>query len=198
MTELILASGSQTRRRILQEAGAPFRAFAADLDEDVAKDALLARRTPLGEVALALAELKARQVASQHPDALVLGADQTLIFDHDLVSKCADLDAARVLLRRLRAHEHKLSGGLVLMRGAEIVWCHRSLASLTMRAFSDEFLERYLAEDGDAILSSVGCYRLEGLGGQLFESIVGDYFAILGLPLLPVLAELRKQGVLPS
>lgn len=192
----ILASGSASRRAILTAAAVPFTAIPADVDEDRLKDALTAKGVTLADIALHLAEAKARDVAKAHPADLVLGADQTLLFDGRLVSKCTDLAQARALLSRLRGRAHELVGGLVLMRGGEVVWRHVAVSRMTMWSFSDAFLDRYLVAEGKALLASVGCYRLEGLGAQLFEVIEGDYFAVLGLPLLPLLAELRKRGVL--
>jgi septum formation protein len=135
-------------------------------------------------------------VSVAHPTALVLGADQTLLFEGAVVSKCPDLAATRLLLKRLRGHEHLLVGGYVLVRGGVIVWRHSETARLVLRNFSDAFLDAYLAAEGESVLSAVGCYKLEGRGAQLFEKVEGDYFSILGLALQPLLAELRAQGVL--
>jgi septum formation protein len=121
-----------------------------------------------------------------------------LSFEGAVVSKCETMDEARELLRRLRGHRHLLLGGLVLAKSGAPIWRHGSKASLLMRKFSDEFLESYLLREGRAILGSVGCYRLEGEGAQLFDAIDGDYFSILGLALLPLLAELREQGAIAS
>lgn len=192
----VLASGSASRRQILTNAGVLFEAVPADIDEDALKDAMLREGVPVAAVAGRLAEAKARDVANRHSDALVLGADQTLLFDDGLVSKCADLSAARALLKRLKGRTHQLVGGYVMARGGATVWRHEAVSTLTMRSFSDAFLDRYLAEEGEGLLSAVGCYKLEGLGAQLFERVEGDYFAVLGLDLQPVLAELRRQGVL--
>jgi septum formation protein len=196
--DLILASGSTTRRQILAEAGVPFRVIPADIDEAAERDKIMGWRKQAEDVALELAQLKAVQVSRHHSEAWVLGADQTLLFGDELIVKSDDLHAARILLRRLRGRTHRLVTCLALTQGGIIFWSHRAVASLSMRDFSDVFLEDYVAREGEAILSSVGCYRLESLGSQLFEKIEGDYFSILGLPLLPLLAELRKQGILPS
>jgi septum formation protein len=128
----------------------------------------------------------------------VLGADQILEFDGELVSKCADLAAARTLLRRLRGKSHRLINALCLVQHSKAVWAFCDANSLRMRPFSDGFLERYLSTEGEGLLAGVGCYRLEGMGAQLFESIEGDYFSILGLPLQPLLAELRRKGVIAT
>ncbi len=196
--KFILASGSRSRRQILSAAAVPFTAVAADIDEDRLKDKLVAEGTPLSDIAFHLAEAKACHVAAAHPAALVLGADQTLLFGDELVSKCADLAAARRLLARLRGHPHLLVGGMVLARGGTVLWRHVAISRLVMRDFSDAFLDDYLAAEGPDLLSTVGCYKLEGLGAQLFEAVEGDYFSILGLPLQPLLAELRRQGVIAT
>jgi septum formation protein len=138
------------------------------------------------------------RVSSSHREALVLGADQVLVFEQELVSKSADISQARNLLRRLRGRKHELIGAAVLAKGGIPVWRYVESATLTMRDFSDALLEDYLAGEGEAVLDSVGCYQLEGRGAQLFANIEGDYFSILGLPLLPVLAALRDQGVMAS
>lgn len=196
--DFILASGSESRRRILTAAGVPFRAIPAEVDEDGLKAELLAKSVTSHAIASHLAGAKALRVSSDFVDALVLGADQTLLLDGEIVSKCADLKAARTLLSRLRGQAHLLVGGYVLARAGIAVWRHSETAKLTMRDFSEAFLDRYLAAEGQGVLSAVGCYKLEGLGAQLFESIEGDYFSILGLALQPLLVELRKQGVLQS
>ncbi len=194
----ILASGSASRRMILTAAQVPFTAIPADIDETRLKGELLTAGADIADVALRLAEAKAAAVSRACPDALVLGADQTLLFQGELVSKCADLAAARALLSRLRGQTHRLVGGLVLARAGRPLWRHGETATLTMRDFSDGFLDAYLTTEAEGILGCVGCYRLEGLGAQLFETIEGDYFSILGLPLQPLLAELRRQGVIAT
>jgi nucleoside triphosphate pyrophosphatase len=192
----ILASGSASRRQILTDAAVPFTAQPADVDEESLKIRLLAKGAAVRDIAVHLAEAKALDVSNLRPDALVLGADQTLVIDGQLVSKCHDLAAARALLLRLRGRTHQLVGGMVLARRGNVLWRHVEASTLTVRDFSDGFLDAYLAAEGEKLLASVGCYRMEGLGAQLFERVEGDYFAILGLPLQPLLAELRNQGVL--
>ncbi len=196
--EFILASGSESRRRLLAAAGVSFRAIPADVDEEAIKARLLRAATPVREIASHLARAKALAVSAQHPGALVLGADQTLILDDEVVSKCLDLAAVRHLLERLRGRAHQLIGGHVLVRGGRELWHHVETAKLAMRGFSEAFLDAYLASEGEGLMSAVGCYKLEGRGAQLFASIEGDYFSILGLALQPLLAELRKQGVLTT
>jgi len=195
---LVLASGSESRRRLLSAAGVPFTAIPADIDEDAIKARLLRAGTSTLDVASHLARAKALHVSALHPDALVLGADQTLVLGAEIVSKCPDLAAARRLLERLGGRSHLLIGGYILVRAGLEVWSHTETAKLVMRAFSDAFLDAYMAAEGEGLLSAVGCYKLEGRGAQLFASIEGDYFSILGLALQPLLAELRKQGVLTT
>jgi nucleoside triphosphate pyrophosphatase len=194
----ILASGSASRRRVLTAAGVPFTAIPAGIDEAALKDKLLAGGTGLADIAGALAEAKALHVSRDQLGALVLGADQTLLLDGELISKCADLDQARALLRRLRGNPHRLVSALALARDGGVLWRHGESPQLWMRDFSDAFLDRYLSTEGEGLLSGVGCYRLEGMGAQLFARVEGDYFSILGLPLQPLLAELRRHGVIAT
>lgn len=193
---MILASASASRARILRAAAVPFEAMPAHIDEDALKASLLAQQKGPSEIALALAEAKAIQVSNSHPDDLVLGADQVLQFGDELISKCADMAAARRLLLRLRGKPHRLISALVLAKAGTVSWTHSESATLNMRTFSEDFLDAYLEAEGGGLLSGVGCYRLEGRGAQLFDSIEGDYFCILGLPLVPLLAELRRLGVI--
>jgi septum formation protein len=192
----ILASASASRHKVLTDAGVPFTAIPASIDEDGLKGGLLANGSPRADIAGRLAEAKALDISMAHPTALVLGADQTLLFGDELVSKCADLASARTLLSRLRGKPHILVGGLVLAANGKVLWRHAESSHLAMRNFSDAFLDSYLSMEGEGILSAVGCYKLEGRGAQLFERVEGDYFSILGLPLQPLLAELRKHGVI--
>jgi septum formation protein len=195
VTRLILASASEVRARVLKSAGVAFDIRPAHVDEDAVKESLLAAKAPLRDVADALAELKAVRVSASRPDALVLGADQVLAFEGGLVSKCASLDEARVLLRRLRGRTHQLISALVLAKAGGAIWRTVETATLGMRDFSDRFLDDYLAAEGEGLLKGVGCYRLEGRGAQLFERVEGDYFTVLGLPLQPLLAALRQHGI---
>lgn len=195
---LILASASPTRAALLRAAGVPFDVVPARVDEEAVKESLLAEGTPLRNVADALAELKAVRVSASQPGDLVLGADQVLEHDGALISKSGTLEAAADLLKSLRGRSHALITAAVLARDGVAIWRHVSRVGLTMRDFSDPFLEDYLARAGEDVLGSVGCYRLEGLGLQLFDRIDGDYFAILGLPMLPLLTALRRQGMLPA
>jgi septum formation protein len=193
---LVLASQSATRRAVLDGAGVPFEVASSGVDEDAAKVDLLAKGASPWEVATALAEQKALAVSAGRPE-WVVGADQTLEFEGRLYDKAETVEDARDRLKTLRGKPHQLHSAVVVARNGETVWRELESATLTMRDFSDGFLEEYLAAEGQAALGSVGCYRLEGPGVQLFAKIEGDYFTILGLPLLGLLDLLRKEGVLP-
>lgn len=191
---LILASASETRRRLLEEAGIAFQAVPADIDERAAEAPLLAAGAPPDDIAAALALVKAMDVSARFPDALVIGADQTLDLDGELLTKPADMEAARRQLLALSGRTHRLHAAVALVRNEEIVWQHGETVQLAMRAFLPEAVGRYLALAGERALSSVGAYQIEGPGIRLFRQIEGDYFAILGLPLLPLLDVLRAEG----
>lgn len=193
---LILASASTSRARMLTDAGVTFTIKPAHVDEDTVKESLLAEGVDPGGVADALAELKAVRISTSAGDALVLGADQVLNFEGELISKMPDRASAKALLQRLSGKRHELISAAVLARGGSVIWRHTGRVRLLMRTLSDAFLDDYLAREGDDLLRGVGCYRLEGLGAQLFERVEGDYFSVLGLPLLPLLAQLRELDVL--
>ena len=193
---LILASKSAARRAMLTDAGIIFSVQVADVDEDAVKTT----HGPGDAAGLAveLARIKALAVSRQNPNAWVLGADQTLVFEGALVSKAGSLTEARNRLSAMRGRPHHLHSGAALARNGQIVWSDVDTAAMRVRAFSDAFLDAYLAAEGEDLLACVGSYRLEGMGSQLFEAVEGDYFTVLGLPLWPVLAELRRAGVLQS
>ena len=197
---LVLASASAARRAVLAAAGLSFTAEAAAVDEAAIKESARAEGLPPGEAAMVLAEAKARRVAARRrapgDDALVIGADQILVCDGAWFDKPADAAAARAQLLALRGKTHELATALVCWRGGERVWGYVETPRLTMRAFSDAFLDAYLEAEGEAVLSSVGAYRLEGLGAHLFAAVRGEHAAVLGLPLLPLLGFLRGHGVL--
>jgi len=193
---VILASASRIRATMLQAAGVPVEVVPARVDESELKIALRGQGADPADVAVALAELKALQVSRSRPGRLVLGADQMLDCDGAWFDKPEDRQAARDQLLALRGRKHRLTSAAVLARDGARIWHHAAPAQLTMRGFTDAFLDLYLAEAGEAVLGSVGAYQLEGLGAQMFERIEGDYFVILGLPLLPVLDILREQNVL--
>jgi septum formation protein len=193
---LVLASASASRKALLAAAGVSFTADPADLDEDALMAALGAQ--PAATVAQTLAVEKALLVSRRHPERVVLGGDSVIDFEGRHLSKCATLDEARALLARFSGKTHRLVSAAALARDGVLLWAHASPCRMAVRLLSAQFLDGYLAAEGAAILSSVGCYRFEGRGAQLFESVEGDYFSVLGLPLLAVLAALRKEGVLAS
>ena len=195
---IVLASASPARAALLRAAGIPIRVDAAAIDEAEVKASLRAVGAEPAAVAEALAELKAQRVSRRHPGSLVIGADQVLECDGVLFDKPTDPAAARNQLLTLRGRRHQLVSAVVLSRDGQRVWHHVDRANLTMRDFSAGFLDQYLRAAGEAALSSVGAYQLEGVGAQLFARIDGDYFTILGLPLLPLLDILREHGVLPA
>lgn len=194
---LILASGSAARAAMLRRAGVAFEIAEARVDEAAVKAGMRAERATPRDIADALAELKARRVASRVPGRLVLGADQVLVCDGRMFDKPRDLGEARAQLVALRGKTHELLSAAVIFGNASPVWRHIGQARLTMRAFTDAFLDRYLRDHAEACLTSLGCYRIEDDGAQLFDRIRGDHFAILGLPLLEVLGFLRTRGICP-
>ncbi|RTL66087.1 MAG: septum formation protein Maf [Hyphomicrobiales bacterium] len=197
---LVLASGSPFRRKMLQDAGLVFDVAVAKIDERALENALKARGQAVGasEIAVALAVAKAQAVSEQRPDALVIGCDQVLGFENELISKAEDVSAARAQLRLLRGKTHTLHSGIALVERGEVVWKHVEIARMSMRPFSDAFLEDYLRAMGERVCQTVGGYEIEGRGIQLFERIEGDHFTIIGLPLLALLGRLRDLGVVPA
>ena len=195
MSGLILASGSATRQRLLRAAGVAFEVEVAHVDETSVLESLAAEKAQPRDIADVLAELKAVKVSSRHPQATVIGADQVLSLGSDLFQKPGSVDAARTQLKRLRGTTHVLSSAVCAARGGSVVWRFVGQARLTMRDFSDAFLEAYLADAGVDILGSVGAYHVESLGIQLFSRIDGDTFTILGLPMVPLLDFLRTHGM---
>ena len=189
---MILASASQSRATLLRGAGVAFEAVPAHVDEDAVKASLREPRA----VAEALAERKALMVSVSKPGVLVLGADQVLDLDGVVLSKAATRAVAEDQLKAMRGKAHRLVSALALAKDGAVVWRHVDIATLWVRDFSDAFLKAYLDAESGEILGSVGCYRLEGLGAQLFERVEGDYFSILGLPLQPLLAALRSFGAI--
>ncbi|AHB47428.1 septum formation protein Maf [Hyphomicrobium nitrativorans NL23] len=197
---LVLASGSATRRAMLEAAGIAVTVTPADVDEAAIRDGLLADTPglPHARIALALAEEKAKAVSAQHKHALVIGADQVLSFEGRLFEKPRDMDDARASLVALRGKTHTLHSAVALGVNGETVWHDVAVAHLTMRAFSNNALDGYLARVGDVVLTSVGAYQIEGPAVQLFAAVEGDHATILGMPLLPLVAELLRRGVLEA
>jgi len=191
---LVLASRSAVRRTLLEAAGVPVEVRPADIDER-SLEIVMPSETPAAVAAL-LARQKALAVAGLHPARLVLGADQVLALDAKLFSKPADRAAARAQLRALSGRTHELHAAIAFVRDATVVFEHVGTARMTMRSFSDRFLDAYLEAVGSAATASVGAYQIEGLGIQLFERVEGDYFTVLGLPLLTALDFLRRHGCL--
>jgi len=194
---VVLASASASRAAILKAAGVVFETVGAGVDETAIKSQLLATGAAPSVIAERLAAEKSRQASRMRPNALVIGADQTLELDGALVDKAANLAEARARLMALRGRTHQLHAAVAAAEDGDVIWRKIESPALTARDFSDAFLDGYLARAGELLLASVGCYFLEGDGAQLFERIDGDYFAVLGLPLLPVLAMLRDRGALP-
>lgn len=188
---LILASSSTTRKALLDKAGLPFTAHAAAIDERSLETDAIEAGADGRDVALLLARYKAEAVSALYPEALVIGADQTLSLGVELLHKPADRADAADQLDHLRGKTHRLHAAVTLVRNGELIWSDIQTAELTMRDFSPEERDLVLDLEGDAALHSVGGYRLEGPSIRLFETVVGDYFTILGLPLLPLLAALR-------
>jgi septum formation protein len=193
---VVLASASRARAAMLVQAGVGCTPHPANVDEDEVKRSLRATGTDVAGVAQALAVLKAENTSRRHPGALVIGADQMLDCDGVWFDKPTGRDGARSTLYALRGRDHRLISAAVVVCDGVRVWQHTDDAVLTMRRLTDEYVERYLDAVGEAAWSSVGAYQLEGLGAQLFQRVEGDFFTVLGLPLLPLLDFLRTRGVL--
>lgn len=200
LSQIVLASTSRARREMLAAAGVAFTVEAADVDEPAIRKTLLAAKSAATppQIADALARAKAEDVSQRHKGSLVIGGDQVLALGTELLTKAKDEAAARATLKKLRGMTHELHSTVALAVDGRVLWTHTGTARLKMRDFSDAFLEEYLTRAGDRIGQSVGAYELEGLGVQLFDKIEGDYFTVLGLPLLPLLAELRAHGMIAA
>ncbi len=197
MSRIILASGSAIRKQILDGAGLNYEVIVKPVDEAAIKDSMLAENSRLQDIADALAEAKALRVSRQ-TDGFVIGADQIMVMDNQLFDKPKDLGEARERLLSMRGKRHELIGAVVVCENGRPVWRHLSKTKLWVREFSNEFLDWYIEQEGEALMKSVGAYRFEGPGAQLFEKVEGGFFAILGLDLLPVLDYLRVRGVIAS
>lgn len=197
MTELILASGSKTRADMLTSAGVSFSVVKPAVDEEAIKAALLADGAPARDIADALADVKARSVSYLHGDKLVLGSDQVIWRDGVLYSKAENRDEAAATLKGLSGGTHELISAAVIYEDGQPIWRTAQSVKLTMRPLSEAYINWYLEQIGEAAFWSAGAYQLEGLGAQLFTRVDGDFFTVLGLPLLPVLDFLRRREVLP-
>ncbi|CUH51466.1 Maf family protein [Shimia marina] len=195
---LILASGSEIRAQLLSKSNVGYEIIKARVDEDMIRRSLQAEGASPRDVADALAEAKARKVSLKHPEALVLGCDQVLDFQGTIFSKPASVEDARNQLLLLRGNRHMLLSAAVIYQGGEPLWRHVGVVRLQMRQFSNDFLEDYLTRNFDSIRHSVGGYKLEEEGVRLFDKIEGDYFTVLGMPLLEILSYLTLRGDLPT
>lgn len=195
---LILASQSPARRSLLEAAGLEFTAMPAAVDEAAIKESARAEGMSPADAATLLADAKAVRIARRAPEAVIIGADQLLVCEDEWFDKPEDVGAARRQLLRLRGRAHELVTAVVVWRDGERAWHHLAKPRLAMRDFSDAFLDAYLAREAAHVTASVGAYRLEGPGIQLMREIRGDHAAILGLPMLPLLAYLRDSGVIPG
>lgn len=195
---ILLASASLIRLQILRNAGIDATAQPARIDEETIRQGLEAEEAKPHDIADVLAEMKARKLAEKNPDQLVLGCDQVLAFQGKILAKAETLDQGRDQLRNLRGQTHRLISALVLYDEAKPIWRHISQATLTMRDFSDDYLEAYLSRNWQDARHSVGVYMLEGEGIRLFSATQGDYFTILGLPVLPLLSYLGTRGFIDT
>lgn len=193
---LILASGSDMRSQLMRNAGLSYRVIIPRIDEQNIKDALVAEGAHPRDIADALAEIKARKVSSNYNDAMTIGCDQILSIDGSILSKPASTDAARDQLRALRAKRHMLLSAAVVYHQGKPIWRHVGQVRLRMRNVSDAYIDDYVDRNWDDIKSAVGSYKLESEGVRLFDSIEGDYFHVLGMPLLELLAFLTLRGVI--
>lgn len=198
MANLVLASGSGIRQQLLRNAGVDFDVVVPRVDEDAVKSALLAEQASPRDIADTLAEVKARKISDRRPGALVLGCDQVLAIGTGILSKPDSRAAARDQLVQLRDTRHQLLSAAVICENGQPIWRHVGVVRLTMRPFSDAFLDGYLDRNWPSVGSSVGGYKLEEEGVRLFSRIEGDYFSVLGLPLLEILSYLTLRGDLPT
>jgi septum formation protein len=196
MAALVLASGSATRRAMLERAGLTVTIDPPDVDEGAVKQDCRARGLGAGGSAMELAIAKAGQIAPHHPGRIVLGADQMLECEGEWFDKPADRPAAARQIARLSGRTHTLFSAVAAIRDGNVIWRGLEHAELSMRTLSSDFIESYLDRVGDAVLSSVGGYQVEGLGIQLFDAIRGEHSTILGMPLIPLLGFLRDEGVI--
>lgn len=197
MVNIILASGSASRRSLLADAGVQAQTIKPNVDEDAAKQAMRADKMSVRDQAMQLAELKAIKVSTQ-VEGLVIGGDQMLNLDDEAFDKPINLDAATKHLKKLSGKTHRLETAIVIAENGVPIWRHLARPALTVRTLSDTFIKSYIKSCGPPLLTTVGAYQLEGMGAQIFSKIEGDYFSILGLPLLPLLDYFRTRGILES
>lgn len=196
MSSIILASKSQFRAQILQNAGISFDAISADIDERSVEQPLIEAGLGGADVADVLAIAKATDVSQKNAGAYVIGSDQTLSLNNELLHKPEDMEAARRRLLALSGKTHELNSAVTIVRDSEVLWRYTAISQITFRDLSPAYLGQHLAKVGEIALSSVGAYQIEGMGIQLFEKIEGDFFSIMGLPILPLLKELRNLGLI--
>ncbi len=194
--ELVLASASPSRRKLLENAGLAFRAEKPQIDERAVEQSVEGSGLTPADLAQILAETKAADVGGRNAAALVIGSDQVMALDDRIFHKPADMDAARRNLLALSGRTHQLHSAVAIVSNGETLWRHVETANMSVRRLQPAFVGHYLAEVGDAALQSVGAYQVEGRGIQLFDRIEGDFFSIVGLPLLPLLTELRRLGAI--
>lgn len=195
-TRIILASASPFRLAMLRNAGIETEANPSRIDERAVEEAVGDAAISPENLAWILAEAKATEVSERFPDALVIGSDQTLSLGDEVLHKVADMEEARRRLLRLSGKTHHLNSAVILARDGKALWGHVSVARMTMRKLEPSYVGRYLSRVGDQVLRSVGAYQIEGEGIQLFDTIEGDHFTIVGMPLLPLVAELRRLGAI--
>lgn len=194
MRQIILASGSDIRATLLRNAGVVFDVVPARVDEEALRDAMLAEDAGARDIADALAEMKAQKISVKHPEALVIGCDQVLNLQGQLLTKPDSPETARTQLMAMRGKRHELLSAAVICENGKAIWRHVGVVRLLMRQFSDAYLDDYIARNWDSIRHSVGAYKLEEEGVRLFSQVQGDYFTVLGLPLLELLSYLTLRG----
>ncbi|GJM03410.1 MAG: Maf-like protein R00002 [Rhodomicrobium sp.] len=197
-SRLVLASGSHTRATLLEKTGLSFEIDPPHIDEPSIRKVFEAEDTDPADIAEILAEAKAMDISKSRADQIIIGSDQILALGDEIIEKPTNKDEAHASLFKLRGKTHKLISAVVIVKNNNVIWRHSDTAELTMRDFSPEFLGEYLAHSGDTIYKSPGSYQIENFGIHLFEEIKGDYFTILGFPLLPLLGYLRQENLIRS